>query len=147
MNFEEHLTNHRNTDGTYDLDAAEEDRRHEIETTPQELVKLARKAAKQERTSWLSAETASLRRQFQQPALSPSLELDVMVPLGNGSVVRLGEMNHDRIVLRRDMRRRVHEDAAAAYAVEITHWEKTEQLLQRGETVEGAILRGRAVAA
>lgn len=38
MNFEEHLVNHRNPDGTYDLDAAEEDRRYEIEASPEGIV-------------------------------------------------------------------------------------------------------------
>ena len=147
MNFQEHLENHRNADGTYDLDAAEEDRRFELERAPQELLKLAAKAAKQERTSFLSQETASLRRQFLQPALSPALELDVMVPLGDGTVVRLGEMNHARIYLRRDMRRKAHEDEVRAYAAEVTHWEKTEQLLKTGETIEGAIARSKPVPA
>jgi hypothetical protein len=147
MNFADHVWNHRNTDGSYDLDAAEQDRLAEITSSPQEVAKLAAKAAKQERSAWMSQETAALRRQFAQPALSPSLELDVMVPLGNGTAVRLGDMNRVRIAIRRDMRRRAHEDEVRAYAAEVTHWEKTEQLLKSGETVEGAMLRSQAVPA
>jgi hypothetical protein len=147
VNFADHVWNHRNADGSYDLEAAELDRALDITGTPQEVAKLAAKAAKQERSAWMSQETASLRRQFAQPALSPELELDVMVPLGNGTAVRLGDMNRVRISIRRDMRRRTHEDEVRAYAAEVTHWEKTEQLLQSGETVEGAILRGQSVAA
>lgn len=147
MNFADHVRNHPNSDGSFDLDAAEQERALDIESTPQEISKLAAKAAKQERTAWMSQETASLRRQFAQPALSPSLELDVLVPLGNGTAVRLGDMDHVRITMRRDMRRRAHEDEMRAFAAEVTHWEKTEQLLQSGETVEGAILRGKSVPA
>lgn len=147
MNFADHVWNHQNADGSYDLDGAERDRLAEIAANPSEVAKLAAKAAKQERSAWMSQETAALRRQFAQPALSPSLELDVMVPLGNGTAVRLGDMNLARIFLRRDMRRRAHEDEVRAYAAEVTHWEKTEQLLKGGETVEGAILRGQPVSA
>lgn len=147
MNFVDHVLNHRRADGTYDLDAAETDRWAEITVSPDEVSKLAKKAAKQERAAWMNQETAALRRQFAQPALSPSLELDVMVPLGNGTAVRLGDMNRVRIAIRRDMRRRAHDDEVRAYAAEVTHWEKTEQLLKSGETVEGAILRSQPVSA
>lgn len=42
---------------------------------------------------------------------------------------------------------RAHDDERRAYAAEIAHWERTEQLLKSGETVEAAILRSQAVAA
>ncbi|HEY3435958.1 MAG TPA: hypothetical protein VGK41_09925 [Solirubrobacterales bacterium] len=142
MNFEEHLDNHRRSDGTYDLDAAEEDRRHEVETNPREIVRLAAKIAKQERAAWQSQETANLRKQFEQPALSPRLELDVRVPLGDGTVVRLGDMNQDRITARKDMRIKSHLDEIRAYDAEMTHWLHTEPLLDPGETIEDAIRRG-----
>lgn len=147
MNFADHVWNHQNADGSYNLDAAEQDRAVDITGTPQEVSKLAAKAAKQERSTWMNQETANLRRQFAQPALAPSLELDVLVPLGNGTAVRLGDMNHRRISMRRDMRRIAHENERRAYLAEVTHWEKTEQLLQAGETVEDAIARDKSVAA
>lgn len=147
MKFAEHLENHRNADGSYDLDAAEEDRRFEMETSGQEIARLTAQAAKQERGSWMNQETAALRKQFAQPALDPMLEPDVMVPLGNGTVVRLGEMNHNRIAMRRSMRRRAHDDERRAFAAEIAFWERIEQMLQSGETVEGAILRSQSVPA
>jgi hypothetical protein len=147
VNFAEHLDNHRNADGSYDLDAAEEDRRFEMETSSQEIARLTVKAAKQERNSWMNQETAMLRKQFAQPALSPMLEPDVMVPLGNGTVVRLGDMNHSRIAMRRSMRSRAHDDERRAFAAEVAFWERIEQLLQSGETVEGAILRSQSVPA
>lgn len=142
MNFDEHLSNHRNTDGSYDLDGAEEDRRFEIETNPAEVVKLAAKVAKQERIAWQSTESQNLRKQFEQPALSPSLELDVKVPLGNGTVVRLGDMNHVRITIRKDMRIKTHLDEIRAFDAEMSHWLHTEPLLDSGETIEDAIDRG-----
>lgn len=141
MNFADHLWNHPNTDGSFDLDAAEQDRAMEITATPQEVAKLAAKVAKQERTAWMNQETAALRKQFAQPALTPELEPDVLVPLGNGTVVRLGEMNHSRIAMRRDMRRRAHADEQRAFAAEVAFWERIEQLLHSGETVELALKR------
>lgn len=141
MTFEEHLQNHRNPDGTYDLDAAEEDRRYEIESTPGELTKLAAKVAKQEREAYLRQETAKLRKQFEQAALSSSLELDVMVPLGTGEVVPFGEMNDVRIRIRRDLRTEIHRREFRAYDAEMTHWDQTQALLNDGETVAEAIAR------
>ncbi|HCT81098.1 MAG TPA: hypothetical protein DGT23_31925 [Micromonosporaceae bacterium] len=141
MTFEEHLQNHRNPDGSYDLDAAEEDRRYEIETNSEEITKFAAKVAKQERAAWLATETANLRKQFMQPALSPELDLDVKVPLGDSTAVPYGEMNHIRIRLRRDMRDEVHRREFRAYDAEITHWKQTEQLLDNGETIAEALNR------
>lgn len=141
MNFDEHLDNHRRADGGYDLDAAEEDRRHELETDPGEIVKLAAKAAKQERAAWSSQETANLRKLFAQPALSPELELDVKVPIGDSTAVRYGDMNRDRIRLRKDMRVKVHLDELRAFESEMTHWLHTEPLLNDGETIADAIER------
>lgn len=147
MNFVDHVLNHPNSDGSFDLDAAEQDRALEITATPDEVAKLAAKVAKQERSTWMNQETAALRKQFAQPALSPELEPDVMVPLGNGTVVRLGEMNHSRIAIRRAMRRRAHDDERRAFSAEVAFWERIEQLLQRGETVEHAIARSQPVPA
>lgn len=147
MNFDDHVFNHQRADGSFDLDAAEEDFRYELESSPAELLKYAARAARQERRSWTDRETSHLRQQFLQPALSPLLELDAMVPLGDGTVVRLGDMNQGRIAMRRDMRRRAHDDESRAYVAEVAFWERVEQLLQSGETVEGAILRGQAVSA
>lgn len=147
MNFDDHVFAHQRTDGSFDLDAAEEDFRYELENSPAELLKYAARAARSERKSWTDRETAHLRKQFVQPALSPTLELDAMVPLGDGTVVRLGDMNRERIVMRRDMRRRTHDDEKRAYAAEVAFWERIEQMLRGGETIEGAIARGQAVAA
>lgn len=147
MSFAEHLWNHPNVGGGFDLDAAEEDFRFELENSPAELLKYAARAARSERKAWTDQQTANLRRQFLQPALSPSLELDAMVPLGDGTVVRLGDMNRERILMRRDMRRRAHDDETRAFVAEVAFWERIEQLLGRGETVERALARGAAVSA
>jgi hypothetical protein len=142
VTFEEHLENNRRTDGGYDFDGAEEDRRHEIETSPEEHIKLAAKAAKQEREAYLRQETAKLRKQFEQPALSASLELDVIVPLGDSTGVRLRDMNHIRIRTRKDMRTQTHINELRAFDAEMTHWLHTEPLLNNGETIGDAIARG-----
>lgn len=144
MNFDDHVFNHQRTDGSFDLDAAEEDFRFELENSPSELLKYAARAARSERKAWTDRETANLRKQFVQPALSPTLELDSLVPLGDGTVVRLGDMNHERILMRRDMRRRAHEDETRAFVAEVAFWDRVEQLLADGETVEDAIRRGDA---
>lgn len=147
MNFDDHVFAHQNSDGTFDLDAAEEDFRYELESSPAELLKYAARAARSERKAWTDRETANLRRQLVQPALSPALELDAMVPLGDGTVVRLGDMNRARIEVRRDMRRRAHDDETRAYAAEVAFWERAEALLQGSETIENALARGQRVAA
>lgn len=139
---EEHLANHRNADGSYDLDAAEEDRRYELESDPAEVVKLAAKIAKQERIAWQAKETMNLRKQFAQPALSPELDLELKVPIGDSTVVEYGAMNHDRIRLRKDMRLKVHLDELRAFDIEMTHWLHTEPLLHDGETINDALQRG-----
>lgn len=144
MNFADHLENHRRTDGSFDLDAAEKDRRFELETNPTELAKLAARVAAGERETWQREETRSLRKQFSQPALSPALELDVKVPIGGSTAVRLGDMNHERIRLRKDMRIKVHLDESSAFQAEMTHWLGTEQLLSGDETIQDAISRGDA---
>lgn len=141
MTFEEHLENHRNPDGSYDLDAAEEDRRYEIETSSEEITKFAAKVAKQERKAWQDRETSKLRKQFMQPALAPELDLTVKVPLGDSAAVDYGDMNHDRIRLRRDLRTKVHLDELRAFDAEITHWLQTEQLLGSRETIADALAR------
>jgi hypothetical protein len=142
MSFDEYVLNHRRSDGSFDLDAAEEDRRFELESNPQELLRLASKVAHQERVAWTNRETASLRKQFAQPALSPALELDVMVPIGDGTVVKFGDMNRNRISIRKDMRLRVHLDETRAFEAEMTHWLHTEELLKGGESIGDAMARG-----
>lgn len=144
MNFEEHLVNHRNPDGTYDLDAAEEDRRYEIEASPEGIVAYAAKVAKQERKAWHDKETAKLRKQFQQAALSPELELQAKVPLGDSVAVEYGDMNLDRIGLRKDLVTKVFIDHTRAFDAEITHWNQTLKLLDPNETIADAMARGAA---
>jgi hypothetical protein len=142
VTFEEHLENHRNDDGSYDLAAAEADRADELAQSSEEIDRLAAKAAKQERKTWETRNGQQLRKQLAQPALSSDLELDTMVPLGESTAVRYGEMNHERIKLRKDMRTKTHLDELRAFDGEMTHWMQTEQVLDAGETIEQA--RGRA---
>jgi hypothetical protein len=141
VNFEEHLANHRNPDGTYDLDAAEEDLRYEIETSPEGLLEFAAKVAKQARDAWQKQETSKLRKQFQHPALSPELELEAKVPLGDSVVVDYGDMNEVRIRTRKDLRTEVHINEIRAFETEITHWNQTLKLLDPDETIADAMSR------
>jgi hypothetical protein len=141
MTFEEHLQNHRREDGSYDLAGAEQDRAKELAEDPEAINELAAKAAKQERALWERNETASLRKLFSQAALSPELELDVMVPLGGSEARRYGDMDHARIRIRKDLRTKTHIDENRAFDVEITHWQQTEVLLNDGETIAEAMRR------
>lgn len=142
--FDEHVMNHRRPDGSYDLDAAEEAFRLALRNDPGALMKYADRAARQERRSWTDKETATLRKQFAQPALSPGLELDAMVPLGDGTAVRFGDMNRERIATRKEMRLRVHLDELRTFETEMTFWRRAEVLLEGDETVEDAVRRGDA---
>lgn len=139
MTFDEHVQQHRNSDGTYDLAAAEQARADELEQEPGEMARLAKKAAQQERSTWEKSETANLRKQFAQPALSPALELEVKVPLGDGIAVELGDMNHDRIRVREDLRTDHHLHEIRAYDAEMTFWQQTRRLLPPDTTVREAI--------
>ena len=144
MTFEEHLENHRNDDGSYDLDAAEEARAEEIRATytDDDLARLAGKTAKKERSDWLNRETEHFRKQMLQPALSPDLELGTKVPLGASIAVDYGDMDHKRIRLRRDLRTKIHRDEFRAFDAEMTHWDQTDPLLDDGETIAEAMERG-----
>lgn len=139
MTFAEHLDNYRREDGSYDLAAAEEARYQELITTPEGIDLTARKVAREERAAWERTETANLRKQFLQPALSEELELDIKVPLGSSTAVRYGDMNHVRIRIRKDLRTKHHLDENRAFDTEITHWMQTEHLLDDGETIEEAL--------
>lgn len=142
--FDEHVLNHRRPDGSYDLDAAEEAFRLALESDTEALLKYAARTARQERRSWTDKETAALRKQLAQPALSPALELDAMVPLGDGTAVRFGDMNRDRIAARKEMRLRVHLDELRTFETEMTFWRRAEVLLEGDETIEDAVRRADA---
>lgn len=142
MTFAEHLEHHRQEDGSYDLNAAEEDLAKELAHSPETIDALAAKAAKQARAAWERQETEKLRKQFQQSALSPDLELEVMVPLGNSEAVPLGDMNKIRIRLRKDLRTTSHLRELRAFEAEMTHWMNTETLIGDDETIAQAIARG-----
>lgn len=141
MTFEEHLENHRNDDGSFDLVAAEADRAAELADNPDDLDRLAAKAAAQERRNWETRNSSHLRKQFSQPALSDALELGAMVQIGDSTVVRYGDMNHDRIRARKDIRTKTHLDESRTYIAEMDHWEQTEKMLADGETVADAFNR------
>lgn len=135
MTFDEHVQQHKQPDGTFDLDAAEAARAAELAGSPD----LAEKAAKTERRAWESANRDRLHKQFHQPALSPSLELDVKVPLGDNTAVELGDMNQVRIQIRKDLATRNHLNHTRAYDAEMTFWLDTEKLLPPGGTLGDAI--------
>lgn len=143
MTFEEHLENHRNDDGSYDLDAAEAARAQEIRDSfdDEQIDKLAAKAAKKERSDWANKETEHFRKQVLQPALSAALELRTKVQLGDSIAVNYGDMDHKRIRLRRDLRTKIHRDEFRAYDAEMNHWDQTEPLLDDGETIADAMGR------
>lgn len=138
MNFDEHLARHRNADGSYDLAAAEQARYQELSADPEVLDELARKAASAERRAWESSNREHLAAQFKagQGVLPfESLDLDAMVPLGGSVVVRLGDMNHDRIRLRKDLRTRKHIEENEAYRREMEFWFHVEGELPPDGTV------------
>jgi len=126
----------------YDLAAAQAARADEIINSDEELEALAHKAAQQERSRWESNETKLLRKQFAQPPLSPELDLDVKVPLGDDTAVLLGEMNRERIRIRKDLRTQSHLNEIRAFDVEMTYWQETESVLDADETISEAIHRG-----
>lgn len=143
MTFEEHLEQHRNDDGSYDVAAAEQSRAEEILENygEEELGRLAAKAAATERRNWENRNGANLRKQLTQGALAPELELDAMVQIGDSTVVRYGEMDAQRIRLRMDLRTKVHMDENEAFNSEQRHWLETLALLDDDETISVAMAR------
>lgn len=141
MTFEDHLEQCRNDDGSYDLNAAEQARAEELAENTDEIDRLAVKAARAERLAWERKQRDNLGKQFQQPALSPELDVDAMVQIGDSTVLPYGEMDLKRIQLRKDLRTKVHLDENRAYDAEMTHWFNTIQLLADGETIAQALGR------
>jgi hypothetical protein len=141
VTFEEHLEKFRRDDGSFDLAAAEKSRAEELAEDPDALQGLAAKAAAQERAAWERKNSTILRKQLMQPALSPELEWETMVQIGDSTAVRYGDMNNVRIRLRKDLRTKVHLDENRAYDIEMTHWMTTEILLDDGETIAAASMR------
>ena len=132
MTFEDHLAHHRNADGSYDLAAAERALYQELAADPNVLDELARKAASNDRRAWEASNREHLAAQFKagQGVLDfDNLDLDAKVPLGGSVVVRLGEMNHDRIRLRKDLRTKKHIEENEAYRREMEFWFAAEALL------------------
>jgi len=138
VSFEDHLESTKNEDGSYNLAAAQDARAKEILDSDEETEAIARKAAQQERARWESNETKLLRKQFVQQALSPDLDMDVKVPLGDDTAVRLGEMNWERIRIRKDLRTQHHLHEIRAFDAEMTFWQNTESLLGPDDTIETA---------
>jgi len=136
MSFEDHLESTKNGDGSYDLAAAQAARVEEILGNDEEREALARKSAQQERARWESNETKLLRKQFVQQPLSPDLDMDVKVPLGDDTAVRLGEMNRERIRIRKDLRTQHHLHEIRAFDTEMTFWQSTESVLGPDDTIE-----------
>jgi hypothetical protein len=142
VTFEEHLQNHRRADGSYDLAATQQARAEELAQSPDDIGRLAAKAAQTERAAWQRKESENLRKLFVQPALSPDLELEIKVPLGDNIVVDYGDMYHKRIQLRKDLRTKVHIEENRTFETEMTHWMHTEQLLEDGQTIGEALAGG-----
>lgn len=139
MTFDEHVQRHKLPDDTYDLDAAEADRAAELAKSGPDVATLAAKAAKQERRNWESRNREALHKQFTQAALSPELELDVLVPLGDSVAVELRDMDQVRIQIRKDLATDNFLRHSRSYDAEMTFWRNTERLLPPGGTIGGSI--------
>lgn len=131
----------RDVDGQYRKDEAEQRLAEEYEKDPTKLKEFARSAARHERAVWETLETALLRKQYQQPALLPDLELSLKVSLGESIAVAYGDMNRERIRIRKDLRTKTHIEENRAYDTEYTHWDNTEASLVATETIADAIAR------
>lgn len=129
MTFEDHLDDFRDEDGNYDLAGAEQARAKELTNDPGAIGRLAAKAAATERRAWETRNSEQLRKQFGQAALSPELDLDVLVPLGGSKAVRLGDMYRQRIRDRVDLRTDSHVRENEAFNAEIKFWRETDALL------------------
>jgi hypothetical protein len=134
MNFADHVDATRQPDGTYDLAVAEVTRATELAADSADS--LAAKAAHAERKQWERSEGDRLRKCYEQPVLDPSLDRDLKVKLGDNVVVRMGEMNLDRIRLRLDLRTQVHVRELRAFANEVDFYGGYAALLDPSERID-----------
>lgn len=137
MTFDEHVRQHCTGPGEYDIAAAEDSRVAELMASPDALEDLARKAASDERHKWETRESEHLRSQFKagfvQGALA--LDLDVLVPIGDSVAIELGDMNIERIRIRKDIRTKVHLRESDAYGREMEFWFAVESIIPPGGTI------------
>jgi hypothetical protein len=138
MTFDDHVRQHITGDGSYDIAAAEAARVAELLATPDAIEELARKVASDERSKWETRARDHLRSQFKAGFVQDSLfalDLDALVPLGDSVAVELGDMNEERIRIRKDIRTRVHLREGDAYAREMEFWFAVEAIIPPGGTV------------
>ena len=136
MTFEEHLARHRQSDGSFDVAAAEADLAAEYASDGDELEQLAKRAAATERRRWESSNRNHLRKQWTEA--QGSLDLEAMVPIGDSIVVPLGSMNTDRIAVRIEMVTKSHLDHLNAFMSEMEFWRHWRDLLGPNETISDA---------
>jgi len=136
MTFEEHVAHHRRADGGYDLGAAESARAAEIAASPGAVDELARKAAHDERVTFERRAGEHRRKQFTQGFEQLALlDLEVLIPIGDGIVVPLGDMNEERIRIREDLANENFLKHSRAYDAESTFWRQARRLLPPGGSV------------
>lgn len=138
MTFQDHLENNRQGDG-YHLDGAEADRAAELAADPGAQHELAKKAAHAERLAYEAGNRERLHAEFkagQQAFDLGTLDTAVLVPLGDSVAVPLGEMNAERIRLRKDLRTKKHLDESEAFKREMEFWYAAEHLLPPGGSIE-----------
>lgn len=136
MTFEEHLATCKRPDGSFDLAAAEAARAAELAATPEAIADLAGKAAHDERVAYERAQGERRRKQFaagfEQLRL---LDLEVLIPLGDGTAVPLRLMNEERIRIRGDLATENFLKHSRAFDAEMTFWRSARSLLPPGGTI------------
>lgn len=138
MSFRDHL--HRDDDGTYNFGAAERARAAELAESPGDIASLAAKAAAAERRRFEAGERDRRNKQIAgQMALSPDLDLDVLIPLGDNVAVQLGDMNAERIRVRMDLEADNHAKHAESFASHRSFWRDTLKALTAGQTIRDAV--------
>lgn len=139
MTFAEHAFEFENDDGTYDLAAAEAAHASDLASDPEALQRLAERAAHADRKGWETNNGSNLAKVLSQPALSPELDLDQPVPLGENTVVRYGDMGRAIIQRRKDFRTERHIHENASFNTEMGHWRETLDLLSPDAAIRDEI--------
>jgi hypothetical protein len=139
MSFAEHAFDFPNDDGTYDLAAAEAAHAAELAKDAEALQRLAERAAHADRKAWETTNGSGLAKLLSQPALSPELDLEQPVPLGENAIIRYGDMDRPVIQRRKDFRTDRHMKENESFNTEMQHWKQTLDLLSPDAVIKDEI--------
>jgi hypothetical protein len=121
--FTDYLGQARTESGDYDLNAARRAYADALAADPDRIADLAWLAAGHDMRKWERQNSNVLNKEFAKDQIL-MFDADVMVHVGNGRAVRLGDMTTARIQIRMALRTDGHAAETAAYEREMEFWQR-----------------------